>query len=113
MVIPGNNEIHHAFSRVSLPLLMILPQLGTGSLTPRPIKLRADSIKIILPILKAPFIIIGVITLGNIWRYNILNDEYPAALADKIYVSFLTAKTCALVSLDTSIQVVRPIKREI
>src|SRR5574344_1482156 len=70
-----------------------LPRLGIGELTPKPIKLRNDSVKIALGICKAALIIMTDIQFGRRCLRIIKLLFAPIALLAKIYTSCFIERT--------------------
>src|SRR5216117_2650439 len=78
---PGAAATHGAFTSVSLPDAIMLPQDGVGGWTPRPRNDRPASSMIALPIPSAAATMTGVSALGRTSRHRILARESPSARA--------------------------------
>ena len=82
ITIPGNKAGHQCPVIIEgAPIEIIDPHSGVGTLTPAPTKLNPAVINIPPPIITDKSASRGVSAFCIIWKYAILNPQFPAALA--------------------------------
>src|SRR3989338_742885 len=108
MARPGNTEIHHAISILSLPMVNIFPQLAVGGWTPMPRKLNADSTSTAPAMPNTADTSTGDMAFGRICLKIILKSLAPNALAARTNSLSFRDKNSALTSLATPIHDVTP-----
>src|SRR5205809_79787 len=108
---PGAAATHGAFTSVSLPDAIMLPQDGVGGWTPRPRNDRPASSMIALPIPSAAATMTGVSALGRMWRHRILARESPNASAPSTNGRAASAQTSPWTRRATDIHPVTPSTR--
>ena len=94
----GKTVSQGASRSTSRPLSIMLPQVGVGSVMPRPRKLSIDSVRIAAGTRSVQRTMTGSMPFGSTWRSRMRPVLAPAARAASTYSRSRTASAAARVT---------------